>query len=65
MWDKFGVTKIKINIRRPTATPWFFSDFPHLIKCLRNKTHMIRDINFLQYLYMHGKKKQTKKVTNS
>lgn len=39
MWEKFGVTENNVSVEHP-ADPkrrlWFFSDFPHLIKCLRN-----------------------------
>lgn len=38
MWDKFGVTEEEdvSHIMDPERRLWFFSDFPHLIKCLRN-----------------------------
>lgn len=39
MWSKFGVTKKNISCSHPCDGKrrlWFFSDFPHLIKILRN-----------------------------
>jgi len=39
MWDKFGVTEEEVSVPHivdPERRLWFFSDFPHLIKCLRN-----------------------------
>lgn len=39
MWDKFGVTEKEVSVSHimdPERRLWFFSDFPHLIKCLRN-----------------------------
>ncbi|XP_071642320.1 uncharacterized protein [Temnothorax longispinosus] len=39
MWDKFGVTEEEISVPHIMDLErrlWFFSDFPHLIKCLRN-----------------------------
>lgn len=39
MWDIFGVSEDKVSVKHPVDPErrlWFFSDFPHLIKCLRN-----------------------------
>lgn len=39
MWDIFGVTEDEVSVEHPVDTErrlWFVSDFPHLIKCLRN-----------------------------
>ncbi|OXU16304.1 hypothetical protein TSAR_006395 [Trichomalopsis sarcophagae] len=39
MWDHFGVTEKNVSVEHivdPTRRLWFFSYFPHLIKCLRN-----------------------------
>jgi len=39
MWDLFGVTEENVSVEHivdPTRRLWFFSNFPHLIKCLRN-----------------------------
>ena len=39
MWEKFGVTEEEVSVPHimdPERRLWFFSDFPHLIKCLRN-----------------------------
>lgn len=39
MWDKFGVTEDNVSVKHPVDERrklWMFSDFPHLIKCLRN-----------------------------
>ncbi|XP_031785849.1 uncharacterized protein LOC100115274 isoform X2 [Nasonia vitripennis] len=39
MWDHFGVTEKNVSVEHivnSTRRLWFFSDFPHLIKCLRN-----------------------------
>lgn len=39
MWSIFGVTEDKVSVEHPadpTRRLWFFSDFPHLIKNLRN-----------------------------
>ena len=39
MWDLFGVTEKNVSVEHvvdPERRLWFFSDFPHLIKCLRN-----------------------------
>ncbi|XP_031781272.1 uncharacterized protein LOC116416548 isoform X2 [Nasonia vitripennis] len=39
MWDLFGVTEDCVSIEHivdPERRLWFFSDFPHLIKCVRN-----------------------------
>ncbi|XP_031776794.1 uncharacterized protein LOC116415767 [Nasonia vitripennis] len=39
MWDLFGFTEDCVSIEHivdPERRLWFFSDFPHLIKCLRN-----------------------------
>ena len=62
MWKTFGITKENISAEHvvdPKRRLWFISDFPHLIKCLRNfLTHQDRDVNSgiwvqkLQYLYV-------------
>lgn len=39
MWDKFGVTEEEVSVPHIIDSErrlWFFSDFPHLVKCLRN-----------------------------
>ena len=39
MWDLFGVSPDKVSVEHVVDSArrlWFFSDFPHLIKCLRN-----------------------------
>ena len=39
MWTKFGVTKDNPSAEHPTDSNrklWFISDFPHLVKCMRN-----------------------------
>ncbi|KAJ8927465.1 hypothetical protein NQ314_020062 [Rhamnusium bicolor] len=39
MWNKFGITADHVScthIADPLRKLWFISDFPHLIKCLRN-----------------------------
>lgn len=39
MWNIFGVTEECVSIQHIVDTErrlWFISDFPHLIKCLRN-----------------------------
>lgn len=39
MWDMFGVTKETVSVEHiidENRRLWFLSDFPHLIKCLRN-----------------------------
>lgn len=39
MWKLFGVDENNTSVEHvvdPTRRLWFFSDFPHLIKCLRN-----------------------------
>ncbi|OXU16948.1 hypothetical protein TSAR_015910 [Trichomalopsis sarcophagae] len=39
LWDLFGVNEQNVSIEHivdPQRRLWFFSDFPHLIKCLRN-----------------------------
>lgn len=39
MWKNFGISKNKIHIQHiidPDRKLWFISDFPHLIKCVRN-----------------------------
>lgn len=39
MWDLFGVNENCVSVEHivdPERRLWFFSDFPHLIKCLRN-----------------------------
>lgn len=39
MWKIFGVTKESISVPHivdPCRRLWFISDFPHLIKCMRN-----------------------------
>ena len=39
MWNLFGVTEANVSVEHvvdPERRLWFFSDFPHLIKCLRN-----------------------------
>ncbi|KAK3931680.1 Transposable element P transposase [Frankliniella fusca] len=39
MWTKFGVTADKPSAEHPCDTDrclWFISDFPHLLKCMRN-----------------------------
>ncbi|KAJ8968084.1 hypothetical protein NQ314_002474 [Rhamnusium bicolor] len=39
MWNKFGITADHVScthIVDPLRKLWFISDFPHLIKCLRN-----------------------------
>lgn len=39
MWDKFGITLENgscVHIVDPSRRLWFISDFPHLIKCMRN-----------------------------
>lgn len=47
MWSQFGITKNKVSVQHvvdPTRNLWFISDFPHLIKCVRNfLTHKDRD----------------------
>lgn len=49
MWTLFGVTKDKVSVPHVVDSRrrlWFISDFPHLIKCLRNfLIHENRDIN--------------------
>lgn len=49
MWKEFVVTKENISVPHITndkRSLWFLSDFPHLIKCLRNfMTHSGRDKN--------------------
>lgn len=40
MWKKFGVTDGTCSCKNPTDDDrqlWFACDFPHLIKCLRNR----------------------------
>lgn len=49
MWDRFGVTEDKVSVEHitdPNRRLWFFSDFPHLIKCLRN---VFTKLNMIQY----------------
>lgn len=39
MWKEFGVTKENVSVPHiidDKRSLWFLSDFPHLIKCLRN-----------------------------
>ncbi|KAJ8930644.1 hypothetical protein NQ314_016559 [Rhamnusium bicolor] len=39
MWNKFGITADHVSFTHivdPLRKLWFISDFPHLIKCLRN-----------------------------
>lgn len=40
MWKKFGVDEHTCSCKNPvddTRQLWFASDFPHLIKCFRNR----------------------------
>lgn len=40
MWKKFGLNDSTCSCQHPTddnRTLWFASDFPHLIKCFRNR----------------------------
>jgi len=44
IWDLFGVTEENVSVEHivdPTRRLWFFFDFPHLIKCLRNFFSML------------------------
>ena len=47
MWKLFGVTKDNVSVPHVVDSKrrlWFISDFPHLIKCMRNFfTHSGRD----------------------
>ena len=47
MWNQFGITEENVSVEHvvdPTLRLWFYSDFPHFIKCLRNfLTHKDRD----------------------
>ncbi|KYN26683.1 hypothetical protein ALC57_03946, partial [Trachymyrmex cornetzi] len=39
MWVKFGITEENVSCEHivdPSRRLWFISDFPHLVKCLRN-----------------------------
>lgn len=39
MWKRFGISEKIVSsphICNPKRRLWFFSDFPHLIKCIRN-----------------------------
>lgn len=49
MWNCFGITKQNVSVEHmvdKNRRLWFLSDFPHLIKCMRNFfTHPARNKN--------------------
>lgn len=66
MWDLFGVTEDNVSVEHivdPQRRLWFFSDFPHLIKCLRNffskqdRFHNIWVSTFINILFFYLVKK--------
>ena len=55
MWNQFGVTEEyprAIHPSDPERNLWFFSDFPHLLKCMRNcmVAHKIIEVICTDYI---------------
>lgn len=53
VWTKFGISETQCSCEHPydfDRRLWFISDFPHLLKCLRNKI-MEKEIFWVIYIY--------------
>lgn len=69
MWTEFGVTEANVSVQHITDSSrrlGFFSDFPHMIKCLRNffsKQDKLNNIwvrnlsTYIKYIYTHTHKR--------
>ena len=65
VWTLFGINEKKVSCKHPANNSkklWFISDFPHLIKCLRNnlmslleffvsKKKIIKSIAIIFFIY--------------